>query len=165
MGCFLLRGFVDLLRVCSLHIPSRNHFKTLLLINVQKIKTRPKYIYRRKSYLFWYHFRQVLVLHLISLLMCANKQVTRFINQSLGNFPSRYLFRKKNRPEKNCFIATNNRIVFTVPWSVKYFFAPDSPTFRKNRSEEEKDGENQQIQNGLLFKQTQILFKSSIVFS
>ena len=49
---------------------------------------------------------------------------------------------KKNRPEKNCFIATNNRIVFTVRWSVKYFFAPDSQTFRKNRSEEEKDGEN-----------------------
>ena len=36
------------------------------------------------------------------------------------------LFRKKNRPEKFPFIATNNWIVLAVPMSVKYFFAPNS---------------------------------------
>ena len=33
VGWFLLRRFVDLLRVCALHIISRNHSNTFLLIN------------------------------------------------------------------------------------------------------------------------------------
>ena len=41
-GWFLLRRFIDLVRVCSLHITSRNHSNTLLLINSQKTKTCPK---------------------------------------------------------------------------------------------------------------------------
>ena len=42
VGWFLLKRFVDLLRVCYLLIISRNFSKTLLLINVQKTKTCPK---------------------------------------------------------------------------------------------------------------------------
>ena len=36
VGWFLLKRFVELLRVCSLHIFSRNHFNTFWLINLQK---------------------------------------------------------------------------------------------------------------------------------
>ena len=39
-GWFLLRGFVDLLRVCSLNIISRNHSNNFLLINKQKTAAR-----------------------------------------------------------------------------------------------------------------------------
>ena len=57
---------------------------------------------------------------------------------SLGNFPSLAYVQKKNRPEKFSFIATNNGIVSTVQWSLKYLFAPNSPLFQKG-SVEEKD--------------------------
>ena len=40
---FLLRRFVDLVKVFSLHVTNRNHFNTLLLINLQKKKTPPKW--------------------------------------------------------------------------------------------------------------------------
>ena len=39
VGWFLLRRFVGLVRVSSLHITNRNHFNTSLLINLQKTKT------------------------------------------------------------------------------------------------------------------------------
>ena len=41
VGWFPLKKFVDLFRVCCLHIISRNHSNRLLLINLQK-KTCPK---------------------------------------------------------------------------------------------------------------------------
>ena len=37
VGWFLLIRFVDLLKVCSLHIISRNHSNMFLLINLEKI--------------------------------------------------------------------------------------------------------------------------------
>ena len=40
---FLLRGFADLVRVCSLHIISRNYPNKFLLIRMQKTKTCPKW--------------------------------------------------------------------------------------------------------------------------
>ena len=43
--------------------------------------------------------------------MYANKQVAKFIKQSLGNFPLPRLVQKKNRPKKK----------IAVRWSVKYF--------------------------------------------
>ena len=51
----------------------------------------------------------------------------------------------ENRLPCNLFIkkqtrkitATNNWIVLTVQWSVKYYFATNSPIFQKNRGEEE----------------------------
>ena len=42
VGWFLLKRHVDLVRVCYLHIISRNHSNTLLLINLQKTKTCQK---------------------------------------------------------------------------------------------------------------------------
>ena len=42
VGWFLLRRFADLVRVCYLHIISRKHSSTLLLVNLQKTKTCPK---------------------------------------------------------------------------------------------------------------------------
>ena len=43
VGWFLLRGFADLVRVCSLHIIGRNHSNTFSLINLLKAKNCPKY--------------------------------------------------------------------------------------------------------------------------
>ena len=42
------------------------------------------------------------------------------------------LFRRRIDQKKLPVIATNNWIVLAVWWSVKYFFAPNSSTFRKN---------------------------------
>ena len=42
VGWFLLKRFVHLHRACSLHIISRNHSNTLLLINMQKARTCSK---------------------------------------------------------------------------------------------------------------------------
>ena len=42
VGWFLLKKFVDLVRVCYVHIISRNHSSMLSLINLQKRKTCPK---------------------------------------------------------------------------------------------------------------------------
>ena len=39
VGWFLLRMFVDLLRVCSLYIIGRKHFSMFLMINLRKQKT------------------------------------------------------------------------------------------------------------------------------
>ena len=54
VGSFLLRRFVDLVRVYSLLIISRNHFNTFLLLQLQ-----------------WNYF--------MSILICANKQVAKFL--------------------------------------------------------------------------------------
>ena len=51
-------------------------------------------------------------------------------------------------------MATNKWTVFAVQWSAKYFFTPNSLTFRKIRRVEE-DGENRQMQSILIFKQAQ----------
>ena len=59
--------------------------------------------------------------------------------------PSLRLVQKKNRPEKFPFTATNNRIVLAVRRSVKYFFAPNSPLFRKNGEEKKKKRGNWEV--------------------
>ena len=51
-GSFLLRIYVDLLRACSLHVISRNHSNTFLLITLQKTKTCIKIKYYSMGYLF-----------------------------------------------------------------------------------------------------------------
>ena len=82
-GRFLLKRFVDLLRLFSLHIIKRNHSNTFLLINLQKTKTLK---HCSKGYLFWYadfdRFRQVFI-----------------YQESLENSPSLLLAQKKNKPE------------------------------------------------------------------
>ena len=45
------------------------------------------------------------------------------------------------RPETFPFIATNNWTVLAVRWSVKYFFAPNSPIFQKSCGKEEEEGD------------------------
>ena len=82
-GRFLLKRFVDLLRLFSLHIIKRNHSNTFLFINLQKTKTLK---HCNKGYLFWYahfdRFRQVFI-----------------YQESLENSPSLLLAQKKNKPE------------------------------------------------------------------
>ena len=131
--------FVNLVRVCPLHIIRRNHSKTFLSINIKKTKLVQGHFVLISG--FW-QFRQVFIHYIMSILMCVNKQVATFIKQSLGNYSSRQLVPKKNKPEKYTFIATNNWIVLAARSSVKYFF----PWRRK---EEEK-----QLQSVLFFRQT-----------
>ena len=52
-----------------------------------------------------------------------------------GNSSSLRLAQKKKRPEKIPFMAKTNWITLAVHWSVKYFYALNSPIFRKSRGE------------------------------
>ena len=83
----------------------------------------------------------------MSILKYANKQVTAFINSSLGNSPLL-------RPERFPFIGIPNLNVSAVRWSVKYIFAPNSPIFQKNAVEEQQ--RDRQWQSVKLFKQTHL---------
>ena len=56
----------------------------------------------------------------------------------LWNFLLRRLTQQKSRPVKCPFIAT----ALAVQWSVKYFFAPNSPFFRKSGEEKKKKKDN-----------------------
>ena len=56
IGWFLLKKIVHLCKAFSLHIISRNHSNTFLLINMQKAKTCSKWKNCSKGYLF---YRQV----------------------------------------------------------------------------------------------------------
>ena len=74
--------FVHWVRVFYLHIISRNHSNTLLLINLQKTKNCPKLNTAGKAVCFDVSFgqcRQAFVHYLMSILMHANKQVAIFI--------------------------------------------------------------------------------------
>ena len=75
MVWFLLRKFVDLVRVYSLLIIGKNNSKTFLLLDLQKNKSKVKYC--NKGYLLWYQdfdrFRQVAVHYLMSILMICKE--------------------------------------------------------------------------------------------
>ena len=58
VGWFLLKWFVDLVRVCYLHIISRNHSSTLSLINLQKTKTCPKKALQQRLFVLLLRFWQ-----------------------------------------------------------------------------------------------------------
>ena len=58
-----------------------------------------------------------------------------FIKLVSGKFPFAKTYAAKNRPKKYLCIATNTWIVSAFRWSVKYFFAQNSPLFRKSRGE------------------------------
>ena len=133
LGWFLLKRFLDLSVVCSLHITIRNHSNTLLLISMQKIKTLQEALFVLISR-FW-QFRQAFVHYLMSILMYANKQVATLIKLLR-------LTQKKNRPEKCLFIATNSWIALAVWWSVKFFFAPYFPLFWKSGGEQKNKKDN-----------------------
>ena len=76
-----------------LHI-RRNHSNTLLLINLQKPKTCPRWTTG-----FW-HYRQVFVYYLMSILMIC-KLTRRYIYQvACKEFPFAATCPGKNRPEK-----------------------------------------------------------------
>ena len=64
------------------------------------------------------------------------------------------LYQKKNRSEKFPFTATTKWIVVAVRWSIKNFFAPNSPIFRKSLDEERKQMARQ-LQSVMLYKKTQ----------
>ena len=69
------------------------------------------------------------------------------------NFPSLRLVQKKNRPEKFPFIATPNNlnVLADLRWSLKCFFALNSPIFQTSAAEEQE--QDQQLQNVMLSKQ------------
>ena len=71
VGWFLQGIFVDLPRVSSLHIISRNHSNTFLLINLQKTKTCPSKILQQGLFalILSCHLRQSFVHYLMSILM------------------------------------------------------------------------------------------------
>ena len=69
--------------------------------------------------------------------MEINKRL--YLLKSLWEIPlCSHLFRKRIDQKKFPFIATNNLIVLAAQWSVKYFFAPNSPIFRKRGGEKKK---------------------------
>ena len=74
----------------------------------------------------------------------SDTHINRFLHSSspwrnsLGKFPSLRHVQKKNRPEKCPFIPRNNWIVSAVRRYVHYFFAPNSPIFRKSSAEEQE---------------------------
>ena len=74
LGWPLLGRFVDLVRVCSLLIISRNHSNMFLFLDLQKNRNKVKNC--SQDYLFWYHdfdrFRQVDVHYLMPILMICN---------------------------------------------------------------------------------------------
>ena len=90
MGWFLLRRFVNLLRVCFLQIISRNHSSKILLINLQKKKIVQNKILQQGLFVLMSscQFRQVCVHYLMSVLMYANEPVAIFIRLTLGNSSS-----------------------------------------------------------------------------
>ena len=72
VGWFLLRSFVDLVRIYSLLTIGRNHSSFFFFIDLQK-KNLSKVKYCSKGYFFWYQdfdrFRQVVVHCLMFILM------------------------------------------------------------------------------------------------
>ena len=68
----------------------------------------------------------------------ANKQLAICIKLASGEIHFAALIRKKNRPEKCPFLATNNWIVLAVRRSVKYLFDPNSLLFWKTGQEKKK---------------------------
>ena len=80
---------------------------------------------------------------------CANKQVATFIKLVSREFPFGIqkkntpekclrLIQKKNRQEKCSFIGKSSWTELAVRWSVKHFFAPNSPLFPKSSGEMKK---------------------------
>ena len=142
VGWFLLKKFVDLVRVCYLHIISRNYSNTLLLINLQK--TCPKQT----------GFCPLLGVYF------NDKQINRwlYLSSSLQGISLLFaLIRKRIDPKYFLFTETNSLIVLAVRQSVKYFFAPNSPIFpiRLPEKQEEEEGEPRQLQSLMRFMQTQ----------
>ena len=69
----------------------------------------------------------------------TKKQAATFIKWFLESSPWLRVFQKKNRPEKFQFVATNDRILSAVRWSVKYFFT-NSLIFWKSSTEKGETG-------------------------
>ena len=91
---FLQRSFVDLFRVCSLHIISRNHSNTILLITPQKTRTCPKKyvlqqqgVFRLRSALFRFYPFQTEKMHFPQVTMQFLKKPCIHIFFALFNNP------------------------------------------------------------------------------
>ena len=68
-------------------------------------------------------------------------QINRWLHLSSSLWGIPYccdFFRKRIDQKKFPFIVADNRIVLAVQWSVKYFFALNSPLFRKRSGEKKK---------------------------
>ena len=132
MGWFLLKRFVDLVRVCYLHIIVRNHSACFHWLTCRKEKlVQGKALQQRLFVLilgFW-HCRQVfsqLNVHF------NDMQLDRwlYLSSSPTIIPLHCdLFWKRRDPKISLFIGTNNWIVSVVRWSMKYIFAPNMPIF------------------------------------
>ena len=114
MGWSLSKRLVDLLRVCYLHMISKNHSNTLLLINLQKTKTCPKKALQQRLFVltFWFwKCRQVFVHYLMSLLMYATCCIVL----------------KKNRPEKFLFYKNKQLNCIGCSMVCKLIFCSEFP--------------------------------------
>ena len=63
------------------------------------------------------------------------------------------LFRKRRDPKNFLFIGTSNWIALAIRWSIKYFFATNSPIFRIRLAEKQGEEEHTQMQSvmGVLY--------------
>ena len=89
VGWFLLKWFLDLL-LPYFHIIRRNHFNTLLLINLQKTKTCPSKALQQSLFVlisgFW-RCGQVFVHYLMSILMMSKKTRAYIYQVASKEFP------------------------------------------------------------------------------
>ena len=88
-------------------------------------------------------------------------QIDRWLHlsSSLWGIPLCCDFFRKRIGQKNFpLIATSNRIVLAVQWSLKYFFAPNSPSLRKSGGEKKKKRGNSKLfafqANAIILKHT-----------
>ena len=96
----------DLVRICSLHIISRNDSNSFLLINLQKTKTCPKIRYCSKGYLFWY--RHVTLDGFLSTTLCHFNDVQinsrLHLSSSLWGITLRCSLFRKRIDQENVFL-------------------------------------------------------------
>ena len=113
-----------MVRVCHLHIISRNYSNTHLCINLQKRKTCSKWNIELRAFCSDIRILTSLDRFLSLLNVYFNDvQMNRwlYLTRSLREFPSLRLVQKKNRPEKYPFIATISWTVLAVWWSWNIF--------------------------------------------
>ena len=85
----------------------------------------------------------------------TKRRPEKFIYQvASGEFPFTALCLQKEDLKNFLFIVTNNFIVLTVQWFVKYFFCSEFPNILDTASKKREE-EQRQLQNVLRFTQTQ----------
>ena len=125
------------------------YYSSTFLCRKKNLRPKLNIVVVRAGCLFWYQdldrFRQVFVHYLMSILMLCKYTGGYIYQVVLGNSLSLRLTQKKNTQEKFPFTSTHNWILVAVRWSVKYFFAPNSPIFRKKMWQKSRRRRSQAI--------------------